>query len=113
VLFGAVAFRLAPPFDLTFCAKAEPAADLDAGLVRPSRRTFEAAVAAFLLVVSLGDLDCVSALPAAVFEVLLVDFERSVFDAAFAALGFVCFDFAIFIPPTMNTFIRVRPTRTR
>ncbi len=74
---------------------AEPAALLDALLVRLSRSVFDAAVAAFLPVVSLGDLLCVKALPAALLEGLPVLLERRTFDAALAACLPVCLGFAI------------------
>lgn len=66
----------------------------------PSRSTADAALAAFLPVVSDRVFDCVSALPAAVFEGFPVDFEASVFAAAFAAFGLVCLDFAIASSPS-------------
>lgn len=69
-------------------------------LVRPSRRTADAALAAFLPVVSFLVLDCVNALPAADFDALPVSFDDSVFAAACAALGLVCFDFAIALSPS-------------
>jgi len=72
------------------CESALPAADLADLLVLPSRSTFEAALAAFSEVVSLGALLCVSALAAADLTVLLVD-VRSAFDALFAALPPVVF----------------------
>lgn len=54
------------------CASAEPAALFDAALVRPSRRTADAAVAAFADVAFAGA-TCASALPAARFEATPVD----------------------------------------
>lgn len=72
---------------------------MDVLLVLLSRKTFDAAVAAFLLVFSFRVFDCVSALPAAAFEFFPVDFERSVFEAALAAFRRVCLDFGIVLPP--------------
>lgn len=74
--------------------RALPAADFDAAEVRPSRRTFDAAVAARAEVRSLLVRLCVRALPAAVRELFPVFFEASTFAAAAAALGPV--DFVIF-----------------
>lgn len=72
------------------CARAEPAADLDAALVRPSLRTAEAAVAAFADVTFDGA-TCASELPAALFDALPVDpLERTVDDLV-ATLGLVTF----------------------
>lgn len=67
------------------CANALAAADLDAALVRPSRRTDDAAVAAFDDVVFAGAPDWDSALPAAVFDREPVEGFWSVFDAFEAA----------------------------
>ena len=72
-----------------------PAADLDVLLVRPSFRTFEAALADFTDVDFLGTLVCDSALPAALFDFELVDLLAKVFDALEAAFLLVTFDFAI------------------
>jgi hypothetical protein len=72
------------------CDSADPAALFDAVLVRPSRNTLEAAVAAF------GDVTFLfpvweSALPAAVFDAAPVEGLFSTFDAAAAAFGLVAF----------------------
>ncbi len=72
-----------------------PAADFDALLVRPSRITAEAALAALGEVTRLGALVCDNALPAAVFDFEPVEGVRSVFDELRAAAGRVTFDFAI------------------
>ena len=61
------------------------AALFEAFPLRPSRKTFEAALAALAEVVSPGALLCVRALPAAVLEALLVDLLLKTFEAAFAA----------------------------
>ena len=58
-----------------FCAKALPAADFEALLVRPSFNTDEAALAAFVEVVFLGALVWANALPAAVLDFAPVDFD--------------------------------------
>lgn len=80
-------------FFLPFCAKALPAADLEALLVLPSRSVFEAADAAFADVCLLGALCCDNALPAAFFEVEPVDVPLSVFEALLAAFLPVTFLF--------------------
>jgi hypothetical protein len=72
-------------FEAFFCDSALPAADLEVVLVLPSRRVFEAALAAFADVASLGALVWVSALPAADFDALPVDPLDSVFEALVAA----------------------------
>ena len=72
-----------------------PAADFDALLVLPSRKTFDAALAAFFEVTLLGAFVCDKALPAAVLDLRPVDLLLSVFDALLAAFGLVTFDFAI------------------
>jgi len=87
-------------FYFFFCESAEPAADFDVVLVLPSRSTLDAAVAAFLLVVSVRVFDWVNALPAADFDAFPVDFDESVFAAALAAFGLVCLDFAISFSPS-------------
>lgn len=74
------------------CDRALPAADFDAALVRPSRRTFEAARAADAEVTFFGAFLCESALPAARLDVALADLLRRVFDAFEAALRLVTFD---------------------
>jgi len=78
-----------------FCARALPAADLDALLVRPSRSVLDAAEAAFELVCFAGALCCDKALPAADFDFPPVDFERIVFEALLAAFLLVTFLFTI------------------
>ena len=66
-------------FFLTW-ARAEPAADFEAKLVLPSRRTADAAVAA-LAEVTFGGKTCESELPAALFEALPVEeLERTTDD---------------------------------
>jgi hypothetical protein len=67
------------------CDNALAAADLDAALVRPSRRTDDAAVAAFDEVVFAGAPDWDNALPAAVFDREPVEMFWSVFEAFEAA----------------------------
>lgn len=67
------------------CESALPAADFEDFDVRASRRTFEAAFAAWEEVVSLRVLLCVSALPAALFESLPVLLDLRTLDAALAA----------------------------
>lgn len=76
-------------FRFGVCDKAEPAADLEALLVRPSRSAFEAALAALVLVCFFGALVWLNALPAAFFDVVPVFFERRVLDALLAAFGLV------------------------
>jgi len=68
-----------------------PAALFDALLVRPSRRTFDAALAAADEVLSLGALLWVRALPAAFLEFAPVDELFNTFAALFATLGLVPF----------------------
>jgi hypothetical protein len=82
-----------------FCANALPAADFDAGAVRPSVNTLEADVAAAGDVDFFGALTCESALPAALFELAPVLDACSVFDAADAAFTPVVFAFAISVTP--------------
>lgn len=55
-------------FEVERWARADPAALLEAALVRPSRRTLDAAVAALAEVV-LFESTCAKVLPAAVFDV--------------------------------------------
>jgi hypothetical protein len=74
-----------------FCERALPAADLEVALVRPSLSVLDAADAALLDVVSVGELRCVSALPAADFDDLLVDGLDRVLEAVEAAALLVCF----------------------
>ena len=78
-------------------ARVLPAADFDALLVLPSRRTFDAALAALFEVTLLGAFVWDKALPAAVLDLRPVNLLRSVFDALLAAFGLVTFDFAIFL----------------
>jgi hypothetical protein len=68
------------------------AADFDALLDRPSRRTFDAAEAAFDEVVFLGAFVCERALAAADLDFLLVDLLRRTDDAFFATDLLVTFD---------------------
>lgn len=79
-----------PDFLPLACESAEPAAVLDALLVRPSRKTCDALVAAFFDVVLLG-LTWESELPAAVLEAFPVEPPDSTVDAFFAALAPVDF----------------------
>lgn len=72
------------------CASAEPAADFDAALVLPSRRTAEAAVAAFAKV-AFGGETCDRELPAALFEALPVDALERTADALRATPELVTF----------------------
>ncbi len=65
------------------------AAVFEALLVRPSLKTFEAALAALGDVTSPGALLWVRALPAAVLDALLVDGLLRTLDAALAAFGLV------------------------
>ena len=81
------------PFRFGVCDNALPAAAFEAWLVRPSRRGFDAAEAAFLPVCLAGALRCDIALPAADFEPLPVDLLMSVFDALLAAGLLVTFQF--------------------
>ncbi len=69
---------------------AEPAAVLDAELVRLSLSTFDAAVATFLDV-TLAGLTWASVLPAALFDVFPVDALDKTVEAFFAAFGPVVF----------------------
>lgn len=71
-----------------FWLSVEPAALFDATPVRPSRKTFEAAVAAVFEVVLLL-LVCAKALPAAVLEAAPVAGLFNTFAAAFATFGLV------------------------
>ena len=81
------------------CDSVLPAEDFDFLLVRPSRRTAEAELAALLEVTLFGAFVWESALPAAVFDLAPVFLLRSVLDALLAALGLVTFDFVIFCSP--------------
>jgi hypothetical protein len=78
-----------------FCDRALPAADLDFLLVRESRRTLDATLAAGADVFFLGALRCVRALPAAVLDFLLVEPLVRVLDALVAARFLVTFGLAI------------------
>lgn len=82
-----------------FWAKALPAADFEAALVRLSCSTFEAALAAGAEVVFFGAFTCASALPAADFDFAPVCGERRVFDAFLAAARPVVFGFATVLDP--------------
>ena len=87
------------PFYFLFdglCDRALPAADLDFSPVLPSRRTLDAALAAFFEVTLFGALVWDKALPAAVLDFDPVDLLRRDCDALLAAFGRVTFDFAIF-----------------
>lgn len=84
------AVKTNPYFFLRAWAKALPAADFAALLVRPSLSTSDAALAAAFEVTSRGALLCVSALAAALFTVLLVEVRRAL-EALRAALGLVPF----------------------
>lgn len=72
------------------CASAEPAADLDAVLVRPSLNTAEAVLAAFGEVI-LDGATCDKALPAALFDGLPVDVLDKTEDDLLATLELVTF----------------------
>ena len=80
-----------------FCASALPAADFDDLLVRPSRSTFDAALAARAEVCFLGAFRCDKALPPADFDAVPVALLRIVFDAAFAAFPLVTFRLVMLI----------------
>lgn len=84
-------------FFLAVCAKALPAADFDALLVRPSSKTFEAAEAALADVCFAGAFRCDNALPPAVFDFEPVDLLRIVLDALLAAVLPVTFLFVAII----------------
>lgn len=66
-------------------ASADPAALLEAALVRPSRKTADAAVAAFADV-ALGGATCDNALPAADFDAFPVELLERTVEELFAAL---------------------------
>ena len=83
-------------------ARALPAADLEALLVRPSLNTFDAAFDAFGEVCFLGAFVWDRALPAADFEDFPVDLLFNVFEALLAVLLLVTFLFAIFFSSTKN-----------
>ncbi len=108
-----------PPKDYFFltpcrCDNAEPAALLDAALVRPSCNTFEAAVAAFAEV-TFEVCDWDNALPAAVFEFLPVEALSRTFDALWAAFAPVVLP-AMAFPRERTTINRVvlhRNTKSR
>jgi hypothetical protein len=67
------------------CESADPAALLEAALVRPSRSTCDALDAAADEVTLLGAATCASALAAAVFEFLPVELFAKTCDALWAA----------------------------
>jgi len=97
-----IAIRYAPYFfRFGVCDKADPAADFEALLVRPSRNVFEAAVAALVPVCFFGALVWLKVLPAAFFDAVPVLFERSVLEALLAVLGLVTLRFLVIaFPPT-------------
>ena len=72
------------------CARAEPAADLEDALVRPSLRTWDAAVAAFAEV-TFGGATCERELPAADFELWPVEALDRTRDDLVATLELVTF----------------------
>ncbi|MBI3728241.1 MAG: hypothetical protein HY254_07895 [Burkholderiales bacterium] len=80
------------------CANALPAADFDCVLVRPSRNTCEAALAAEGEVCFFGALVCDKALAAAVFEFAPVALLCRVLEADVAALVPVVLVFAMLRP---------------
>ena len=84
------------------CDNALPAADFDALLVRLSRKTDDAELAAFFEVTLLGAFVWERALPAAVFDLPPVLLLRRVLEALFAALGRVTFDFVITDSPLVS-----------
>lgn len=75
---------------LTRCASADPAALLEAALVRPSRKTADALVAAFDEV-TLGGATCDNVLPAADFDAFPVQLLERTEEEFFAALLLVIF----------------------
>jgi hypothetical protein len=79
------------------CDKALPAALFEALVVRPSRKTWEAAFATGADVRSLGALLCVNALAAAFLEFLPDDGLSKTIAAVFATFGLVPF----FISPSI------------
>lgn len=81
LLYGAITIKC----HFFRCAKADPAALFDAALVRPSRNTADAAVAAFAEVTLVGA-TCDSVLPALVLEFAPVELLCRTFDALLAAL---------------------------
>jgi hypothetical protein len=87
-------------FLLRVWESAEPATDFDAELVRPSRSTFEAAVAAFFDVTFVG-LTWASVLPAALFDAFPVEALDKTLDAFLATFGFVVF-VAIILSPFVS-----------
>ena len=70
--------------------------------MRPSRKVFEAALAAFFDVTFLGAFVCDKALPAADFELFPVEDFFKVFDALLAAFFPVTLGFAILTPPHIS-----------
>jgi hypothetical protein len=89
------------------CDRALPAAALESALVRPSRRTCEAAFAAAAEVRSPGALLCVNALPAAFLEFVPDDGLSSTFAADRAALRPV--PLSSLIPPEQNMARAIMP----
>jgi hypothetical protein len=82
-------------------ASADPAALLAAALVRPSRKTADAAVAAFADV-ALGGATCDNALPAADFDVFPVELLERTEEEFFAALLPVIFVAILHLPKKRN-----------
>lgn len=91
------------------CAKALADAVFESLLVRPSRSTFEAAVAAVAEVTFLGAFVCDNALPAAVLDFGAVLAFVRVFDALEAAFEPVTFVFVINISLQNFTHARTIP----
>jgi hypothetical protein len=79
---------------LTFCVRADAAADLAALLAFGSRNTFEAVAATLALVVSVLPF-CVNAEAATDFSALLAVLLRKTFEAAAATFLLVLSDFAM------------------
>jgi hypothetical protein len=112
--FAAAVFETVPDFAgdftvLVCCERALPAAVLDVALVRPSDKTFEAAVAALVDVVFAGAFVCESALPAAVLDFVAVEELFNVFAALVAAFFPVTLDFVILFSPVLWQFIYIYP----
>lgn len=89
-------------FRFGVCDKAEPAADFEDLLVRPSRNVFEAALAALVLVCFFGALVWLKALPAAFLDDVPVLPERKVLDALLAAFLLVTFLFVGIFPSNLE-----------
>ena len=89
-------------FRLGVCDNAEPAADFEVLLVRPSRSVFEAALAALSLVCFFGVLVWLKALPAAFWDEVPMLFELKVFDALLAAFLLVTFLFVGIFPSLLK-----------